>query len=642
MEIVPPLFEMMYNMGMKRKHMSIKDIYIRSVLLVLLAFALTASPLLRAGAAAGEAKYTTRWELTETSSGNALLTLWVAPAEGVYTYSNNPGGMSKPTVFKPAAEAPTGAVYYVPGVDKPDPVEPSQMIEVYKDEFPIFVEFEAPAGQLPATLQGKLEMILCTDVHCWPAFDDVSFALGDVLSAPLPKAEEQAWWMLFEAAKGEAAAPQPGAVPAPSEIVQTPAAPVTEQRPFDFTPQFFHADLEVSSLAKAILFGLLAGLLLNFMPCVLPVISLKLSAVLATGNIKDGEQKAAAFREHNIFFALGILTFFAVLGALLGLAGMAWGQLFQKPTIIMGVTALIFALGLSLFGLYDLPLIDLKGASQTSSPKSQAYFTGLLATLLATPCSGPFLGGVLGWALSQQPEIIIFVFFAVGLGMALPYLVMCVKPDLVRIFPKPGNWTTFLERLVGFFLMGTCVYLMSLLPIYYVAPALILLLAISFSAWMWGQWVSLSDGRARRWSIRIAALFFAGAALVWTIQPPTQHAQWTPYTEELFFEKLGKENILMDFTAEWCPNCKLLEKVTLTDSNLKEWRDAYGLTLVQLDMTEENARDLELLRSLGSNAIPIVVIFPKGERSGKPVVLRDLFTAAQLESALEETLGGAK
>lgn len=204
-----------------------------------------------------------------------------------------------------------------------------------------------------------------------------------------------------------------------------------------FTPRFPQESLEPTALGTALFLGLLAGLILNVMPCVLPVLTMKVSALLSSSGYETEGQRLAHFREHNVLFAAGILTWFLVLAFCVGALGLAWGGLFQNTHLVYGLLILVFLLSLSLFDVFTLPVLDFKvGASR--NPKTQAYLTGLVATLLATPCSGPLLGGVLGWAALQPLPVIVAVFTATGIGMALPYLVLAAWPGAARILPKPA------------------------------------------------------------------------------------------------------------------------------------------------------------------------------------------------------------
>jgi len=583
-----------------------------------------------------------------------VLVVWFTPSEGHYAYGHEPGPTGQPTDLDltppPGVEA---EIFYPRGTLKPDGFDPSLEVEVYEGRTPIFVALSG-AGAEELLLAGELRMLLCSDTSCWPVKHELVVDGATLAPGALAEGPPQAWWPTFQTLLAGEPAETAGTQPEPLQPALAPQAEPEAPEPaagpdadatagieaMDIEPQYFQPALEVHGVGKAALFAILAGFILNFMPCVLPVVSLKLSTLVAATGVDESGAKTRQFREHNVFFALGILIYFAVLGIVLGAAGLAWGQLFQKPGLVMGVTAVVFGLGLSLFGVFDLPVVDLKTGARAKSHRTQALFTGLLATLLATPCSGPFLGGVLGWTLTQAPSTIVAVFLCIGLGMSLPYVLMAFRPGLVRLFPRPGGWTVFLERIVGFFLMGTCIYLLHILPASYTLSALVLLLATAFAAWMWGSWTGLADPAPKRFSIRILALLLVAGTAVWAFQPPQPGAHWTEFKGPEFREMLGQQNLLIDFTADWCPNCKVLEKTTLAPDNLEEWQEQYDLTLLQADITEEHPAAQALLQQLGSQSIPVVALFPKGDASRAPLVLRDVFTPAQLDRALQQVFAG--
>ena len=401
----------------------------------------------------------------------------------------------------------------------------------------------------------------------------------------------------------------------------------------------------MDGLLKALPLAFLAGFLLNLMPCVLPVACLKLSGLLAV--CREGDpicDRFALIRQHNIYFALGVLGYFCVLAVFLGIAEMAWGQLFQQPGLILGAAAVLFALGLSLFGVFHLPVIDLKLSPRPGhSPRSQALATGFLATLLATPCSGPFLGGVLAWTLMQPVAVVITVFIGIGLGMASPYLVLAVRPELTKFVPRPGQWMSHLEKLAGFLIMATCLYFLTILPNALLPAALAALLVTAFACHAWGSWTNLSQGVFTRWTIRLVAATAAVAACIWALSAPgPESALWEPFDKAAFNQALGRENMLVDFTADWCPTCKALEKTVLAPAAVAKLQKRYGFKAVRVDLTHESPEAMALLRALGSASIPVAAAFPKGADSQRPVVLRDLFTSGQLEESLNEAFGGAK
>lgn len=569
-----------------------------------------------------------------------MAVFWLEPDPGHYAYGHKPGPTGQPTDL--AVTPPPGMnarVFHPQGEYKPDVFDPSLIVEVYQGRTPLFVGLYGEQRET-LLLAGSLRLLLCSDTSCWPVQEEVLIEVPNLDPAALPEARSQIWWPQFLAAMqdaGDLEAPTPTleADPAPQPPVDAAIAEAPEL--LQIVPRYFQPKLEVRGLGKAALLAFIAGLILNFMPCVLPVVSLKLSSLLSASGIDDTETKIRHFREHNIFFAAGIMLFFVILGVVLGAAGLAWGQLFQKPLLVMAVTAVIFGLGLSLFGVFDLPIVDLKGGVAGKNNKTQALFTGLLATLLATPCSGPFLGGVLGWTLTQAPAIIVSVFLFIGAGMASPYVFMAFRPELVRLFPRPGNWTVHLERLVGFFLMATCVYLLFILPLAYKLQAMILLLGTAFAAWIWGSWTSLLDPRLRILVIRGIALTVLLAVALWTLRHPVQQEDWLEFSGSRFRDMLGVRNMVIDFTADWCPNCKVLEKTTLAPRRLAKWKDKYDIVFLQADLTEHNPQAQALLEALGSQSIPVVALFPQSEDSTRPLVLRDMFTPSQMDDALEQT-----
>jgi len=557
-----------------------------------------------------------------------LAVLFIEPDQGWYTYANVPGGLGKPTKLTASLGATPLRTLYPAGTPKPDSLTSGATVNAYLGRTPLFLPLPDPAAGQGA-LTARLELLLCTEDRCLPASLDLSYAPAKGVA----DARGQNWWPeLLTAAKSQQRG-QLQAAPAPP--VQESAQPQAVSGWSNLKPRYLQPELEVRGLMKAVLLGLLAGFILNFMPCVLPVISIKLSGLMAGSTQADQAQRRSRFREHNAFFAFGILLYFFILSAILGVTGLAWGQIFQKPDIVLGLTALIFALALSLFGVFSLPLVDLKFDQMTTHPRLQALFTGLLATLLATPCSGPFLGGVLGWTLLQPPWVISSVLVAIGVGMALPYLTMVLFPGLVRLFPKPGPWTGRLESIVGLLLMATCVYLLAILPESRLIPALGLLWFVAVAAWVWGVAGPGFDS-ARLVLLKLLAAALLAAGVFFAAVTVQGAGRMEEYSEASLRGILGRQTVVVDFTADWCPSCKVLEQTTLTPARLGDMKTRYGLALLRADLTEKNPEAEALLHALGSKSIPALAIFPKNAPES-PLVLRDLFTPAQLEEALKQT-----
>lgn len=592
----------------------------------------------------------------------AVVTL--TPRADIHFYSHEPGAMVMPLKAAVTSHA-NYAVAYPVGGPEPDVFDPSLLVNVHHDPTTLYLLL--PDGAAGA-LTGDVRLQACTATSCLPLRLDLAAPLGEGLEPLATGLRDELFTLLAEnpptlmtTAVATASEETDATIDITdlSSFLEEPEgglgadqATAGQELVQAMEPRYYAPAMEVHSLLKAMLLALLAGFILNFMPCVLPVVSLKLSSLMAAsatpGSVDcrgEGTEleagcvdRYAFFRKHNLAFAAGVLVFFGFLALFLGLAGKAWGALFQDQTVLVGMIGLVFALSLSLFGVFSLPVIDLKGGhakTDAKHPLLGAFATGLLATLLATPCSGPFLGGVLGWALRQEPLVIVAVFMAIGLGMASPYLVMVVFPSLARFFPRPGAWTGKLEQVVGFFLMGTVVYLISILGDEAVLPVLVLLLVISLAAWIWGAFTNLSQNALTRYGIRVAAVggVLLAAAYLFAPSPPPL-ISWQPLTPELLAEHAGERTMLVDFTADWCPNCKVLERATLNGEVLAPLVEGEDLLLVQADLTHENPFAQAMLSRLGSSSIPLVALIARDDPAN-PLVLRDLFTPAQLREALD-------
>jgi len=558
----------------------------------------------------------------QTESGGTIVTLTIEMGKDWYTYSNDPGGMSKPTQLSATdANGMPLSVVYPKGVRKPDAYDPSVMVNKYFSGTRLFVVVPANATY---PLNMRIDLLLCHPTKCVPLRRNLIYAEQVLDSAGRPSAEAQTWWPQFISL-----------TPADSSLSSVDE--VQQDNPtysdWEFKPTYLQPALEVRGLLSAILMGLLAGLILNIMPCVLPVISLKLSAILNSSAITNEEDRIHAFREHNLFFVLGVLAFFSILAIVLGATGQAWGALFQKQWLVLGIAGIIIILSLSLFGLFHLPVIDLKFGSDSKNPRVQAFFTGNLTTLLATPCSGPFLGGVLSWALVQGPAVIAAVFLSIGLGMSLPYLLMTINPRLSRFLPKSGPWIEFVEKGIAFFLVGTAFYLVSIALGSHTLRFLAPLWAILLGGWLWARTRGEHISTLRRWTVGAASILLVLLTLAWTTPVTVEENIWEPFDAAVLMQRVENGPVFLDFTADWCPTCKVLEATVLTPENVLRWKNKYEVTFIKVDMTERDLEAEELLKALGSMSVPTAAFFTPHTQH-EPLVLRDLFTKTQLENVL--------
>ena len=598
-----------------------------------------------------------------------LLLLRLSPAPGYYAYAHIPQPGSKPTELKILSKdgettLPGVAIFYPPGDEAPDILDNSKIKFLYRNPTPLFIEL--PPGADGNKLNCKLSLLTCSEAHCLPVNKRFSLDVPK-LNDNTPKAENQPWWPEYQALRGQEQAKKDDGSPAAAVLAglgssdsadgtddpkhadpaqdngsdlilsDQPLDPdVAEVSSWAIYPRSALPGLEVESLGMALLFGLLAGFILNFMPCMLPVIGLKLTAFISAGGIRQGTAAIHSFRAYWLFFSGGVLCWFVTLAVLAATLNIIWGQAFQNSFLVLGMILVVFSLALSTFGFYTLPIISLRGSN--SSPH-QAFITGFLLTCLTTPCSGPLLGGVLAWTFRQGPEISSLVLIAVGLGMVAPYLFLVAFPTLSRYCPRPGRWLVRLEIMVGFFLLLTTAYLMYLLPKTLLPWAVAMLAAMT--AFAVAVHYRLKNQHETHWkAFALSVLCLVVAAAGWrafSAPAATYKSDWTPFSVAEFKENWGRRPIIIDFTADWCANCKVLEKTVLTKERLEEWAERYGAVFIQADITHDNPAAQAMLQALDSASIPVVALFPADEKAAYPLVLRDLFTPQQIEKAVSKT-----
>lgn len=588
-------------------------------------------------------------------SGNNILAAarLSIPAE-YHAYSNNPGAAGLPTKLDfTLEEEGVMPVLYPAGIPEKDIFDKRATVNVYHGDITMIAIL--PSGSTGKLYAAHLDMLLCSSRHCRPFKHSYS---GNVpktipLLTDVPWENSARELLSREGESSGALSVEEGAAPPPKEIKKDSLQDKSQSESaqagknivesadnfnLDLDPRYAEAELEIYSLAKALVLGLLAGLLLNAMPCVLPVLTMKVTGLLLIGNLGD-RVKLRRFREHNLCFAAGILTLFTILAFLLGAADLMWGQLYQNQAVLLVMLLLVFLMGLSMLGVFTLPALDLRMGENASNPMLKSYLTGLISTFLATPCSGPLLGGVLAWAFTQPLAALLAVFWAVGLGMALPYIVFCIWPGMVKILPRPGNWMYIFEHVLGFLLLATALYLLSILPSDKHVQILCVLLVVSLCAWLWGKFCGLDAPVLRRRVVGLVGFAMLCGAVVWILQPPAASPEWREFSPQAFRDDLGKKNMLVEFTADWCPNCKFLEATVLSADNMRSWQKKYGLELVKVDLTRSDAFAEKLLETLGSKSIPLTAIFPAGDSSEKPLVLRDIYGKSALDKALENAFG---
>jgi thiol:disulfide interchange protein len=394
-------------------------------------------------------------------------------------------------------------------------------------------------------------------------------------------------------------------------------------------------------------FAMIGGLILNVMPCVLPVISLKIFGFVS----EAGMEPKKAFRL-SMAFSLGIIGCFAVLAAIVVLlraagAQIGWGFQFQDPRFILLIACLVFAFSLNLFGVFELSVSAQATKGLANLARGQGYggafFQGVFATVLATPCTAPFLGTASAFAFAQAGWVTFLVFLFIGLGMALPYLLLALNPGWLRYLPKPGEWMLRLKQCMGFLLVGTLLWLVWILGQMKGVDAVVqlgaILLVIAILAWIKGSfWTPMSTGRSRALAIvaMVFVLLLAGAAYGFVTKP--SQLVWRPFSKSTLDEALAAgKPVFIDFTADWCLTCKSNERFAIDTPSVRREFLKRDVVALKADWTKGDPEITQILKQYGRAGVPMYLIYPSGVKEGQPVLLPELITSQSVLDALNKT-----
>ena len=412
------------------------------------------------------------------------------------------------------------------------------------------------------------------------------------------------------------------------------------------------------SIALLLFFAFLGGIILNLMPCVLPVLSLKLFSL-----IKQAGQ------DHSKLIALGLSTTAGILASFWVLAGIVtavkagghsagWGMQFQSPGFIAFMIAILTAFAMSFFGVFE---VWLPGSATTrmdaaghKAGLAGAFFTGALLVLLSTPCSAPFLGTAMGFAFTASVPVLFLFFTAAGLGLALPYLLVSAFPSTLKVFPKPGKWMVTLQKVMGVLLLATVAWLLWIVNEQAGGMGVALYAGIILVTVVLSIAIGKFAPPGKNFRVEVLGFTVGAIALVfgWFTYTAPQYEKvlnerfearmaqqvleggWYRYSESLVaeFAKAGK-TIFIDATADWCLTCKANETAVLSDQALLQKLDSAGVVRMKADWTRESPEVNELLRSMGKSGVPAYAIYPKGDAS-KQVVLPELLTSSLILEAL--------
>jgi thiol:disulfide interchange protein len=401
---------------------------------------------------------------------------------------------------------------------------------------------------------------------------------------------------------------------------------------------------DLVGVLQAVAFALIGGLILNVMPCVLPVISLKIFGFVS----EAGERPDKAFKLALVFSA-GILSCFAILAAIVTFfraigTQVGWGFQFQDYRFVLAIACLVFAFALNLFGVFELTVSARAtgGLAKLAAGGGYggAFFQGAFATVLATPCTAPFLGTASAFAFTQPAWATFLIFFSIGIGMALPYLLLAIQPKWLRYLPKPGQWMVRLKQVLGFLLLATLLWLSWIVGRLRGVDGMVelggLLLIIGILAWIKGSfWTPVSTGRSRVLAgLAMVGVLVASIGSYFFVTAPSE-LPWQAFSQESLDSALQSGRpIFVDFTADWCITCKANERFALDSAAVRRAFAQHQVVVLRADWTHGDPEITQILKEHGRAGVPMYLFYPGGKER-PPVVLPELITSQSVLDAMK-------
>jgi len=568
--------------------------------------------------------------------------------KGWHTYYKESGdaGMATKIIWNLPSGFKSGTLLW----EKPEKFNDSEITTYgYVDKVLIAADI-TPPEQLPIgekiTFTAHVEWLACNEL-CVPGHADVQLTLtsADGAEYAVPENEEDFSKVNFD-----------------GPVSQLNGSSGSE---YDVLKNNFNegTDSGNASFFFYLVFAFLGGIILNFMPCVLPVVAIKVLSLL------EQSSKETA-RTSTIAFATGIFSSFLFLGLIvIGLqsAGhqVGWGFQFQQPVFLMFMASLVLLFSLSLFGLLEVSFsFGQKTVNQLADKQglSGDFFKGVLATILSTPCTAPFLGTALGFAFAQPWTTTLTIFASVGAGMCLPYVILIVSPGYIKFLPKPGVWMEKLKEAFGFVLLATTIWLVNILAGQIDNERLIafeyFLLILAFVVWLMNRFVNLASAPRRIFIVRSIALIIILVAGYFCLFNRTIHLSLNELNKTLpssgseaaekgqeapgtfsvsqLNEQLNKgKTVFLDFTARWCLTCQVNESTTINTAPIQDKMRALHVVFMKADWTRQDPTITALLKKFGRSGVPLYVIFP-GKNPQHPIVLPELITQQIVLDKLDE------
>ena len=413
------------------------------------------------------------------------------------------------------------------------------------------------------------------------------------------------------------------------------------------------------SLLWVLLMAFVGGMILNLMPCVFPVLALKV-----TSFNRVVRESRGGILAHGAAYTAGIVGSLLALGLVvvgLRMAGhqVGWGFQFQHPIFPAALAGVVVLFALNLFGVFDVGVQpgELADSARAASGVKRSLGEGVLAVVLATPCSAPFLGTAVGFAFASSAPTILAVFATLGLGLAAPFVVLTLVPGWADLLPTPGGWMSRLKQFLGFALLGTAVWLLWIVGRQTGVDAMVrvlgFLVVVGLGAWVYGA-VQYAESGVRKWgAIAVAAVTLVGAGTyVFPLEgraaereqtagaDSTGLIDWEPWSSEAVERHLGEGRpVFVDFTADWCLTCKVNEQNAIATDAVAEAADTHGVAMVKADWTDGSDRIREALQRHGKAGVPMYLVYTPGEPDS-PQVLPEVLSVDTLTDAFAEAANG--
>lgn len=496
---------------------------------------------------------------------------------------------------------------------------------------------EASAG-LRVELAVKVDGLVCDDKTCVP----FSKALVTPVVLAAQAKADPLYTAVFAAMDSSVAAPaavaKPPGLPAPPTAVAVLNAPSPPEAPKPLLP-----------LAQLLLYAFVGGLILNIMPCVFPVLGIKVASV-----VKQAGMNRRKVMLHGVMYTLGILLSFWVLGGLAIALGKGWGFQLQSPRFNFGLAAFFLVFALNMAGLFEIggSAVGVGAGFQSKGGLGGSFFSGLLATVVATPCSAPFLGTALGATLVLPASQTMLIFTVIAFGLASPFLALAMVPQFISALPRPGVWMESFKQGMSFLLFGTVGFMLFVLASQIEGLPLLLamlsLVLMAWGCWVYGRWALPHKSPRTILIARMLTAIALGAGL-WFGFPGegagksagrTETAQadnasglhWEKWSmEKVAALRAANQPVYIDFTASWCWTCQVNKRV-YSDASLQALFKKHNVATLKADWSDENEPIREALKTLGKRAVPVNVLYLPG--AAEPLILAEILTVAKVSEAL--------